>query len=97
MAVVLSSEQHGRPRFAGLFVGLGGGGLRAVARRAVTLICAGWVPQDRVSSQSPPSSVGRDRRWRLPIGVSRMLWREVALVVPAAFQTKVLAVTFRRC
>jgi hypothetical protein len=26
---------------------LGGGGRWACARRAVTLICAGWVPQDR--------------------------------------------------
>jgi hypothetical protein len=37
-------------------------GGRACARRAVRLICAGWVPQDRVSSQSPSSRSGRRRR-----------------------------------
>ena len=50
---------------------------RAGARRAVRLIFAGWLPQDRVSSQSPPSRVGCHRpRGRLPIAESRMLWRE---------------------
>jgi len=35
------------PAERGPLVGLGDGGLRVEARRAVTLICAGWVPQDR--------------------------------------------------
>ena len=47
MDVVLSSGSTKSPAKRGIFVGLGGGGLRAVARRAVRLICAGWVPQDR--------------------------------------------------
>jgi hypothetical protein len=36
-------------------------GGRACARRAVRLIFAGWVPQDRVSSQSPSSRTGCHR------------------------------------
>jgi len=37
-----------------------------LARRAVRLIYAGWLPQDRVSSQSPPSRIGRHRRGGYP-------------------------------
>ena len=44
------------------FLLVGGAAGRACARRAVSLICAGWVPQDRVSSQSPPSRIGCHRR-----------------------------------
>ena len=40
------------PRRAGLLLVEGAAG-RACARRAVSLICAGWVPQDRVSSSEP--------------------------------------------
>jgi ubiquinone/menaquinone biosynthesis C-methylase UbiE len=50
-----------RPAEAGLLLGPGGGG-RPGARRAVRLICAGWLPQDRVSSQRPLSRIERDRR-----------------------------------
>ena len=51
---------HQRPAEAGLFLGPGGGG-RPGARRAVRLICAGWLPQDRVSSQRPLSRIERRR------------------------------------
>ena len=47
MDVVLSMPSTKSPAWRGFFVGLGGGGRRAEARRAVRLICAGWVPQDR--------------------------------------------------
>ena len=85
MAGGLSSRQHERPRMCGAFLLVWeAAGCGRCARRAVTLICAGWVPQDRVSSQSPPSSIGRrPAGGRLPIGVSRMLWRE-GPAVPAA-------------
>lgn len=58
----------------------------AGARRAVSLIFAGWVPQDRVSSQSPLPSNGCHRPLppgRLPIDVSRMLCAK-ALAAAAA-------------
>src|SRR3954447_2227059 len=49
-----------RPLWRGfLLVGEAAG--PAVARRAVRLIFAGWLPQDRVSSQGPPSRIGRRR------------------------------------
>ena len=47
MDVVCQGGSTERPALRGFLVGLGGGGLRAGARRAVRLICAGWVPQDR--------------------------------------------------
>jgi len=57
---ICQARNHRRPAEAGLPLGPGGGG-RPGARLAVRLICAGWVPQDRISSWRPPSRTGRRR------------------------------------
>jgi hypothetical protein len=54
------APNHQRPAEAGLSLGPEGGG-QPGARRAVRLICAGWLPQDRVSSQRPLSRTERRR------------------------------------
>lgn len=46
----LSSGQHRMPAAGRVSLSVKGAAGLAGARRAVRLICAGWLPQDRVSS-----------------------------------------------
>ena len=91
---VCQVPNHQGPADAGLRLGPGGGG-RPGARRAVRLICAGWLPQDRVSSQRPLSRIERRRRAAAHSGIADALARRAEPAASWAKQCLVVSVGCR--